>query len=508
MKKQSTIILDLVPADHSLLSLDGIMTDRSSADNIIPLIVRGRIVEEDLVEHKGRYSEMTFRAPDVSKHLDKILLQDPLALRDLYQISLDDIYDYLEALGRRLDYRNNPHMAKSLDMLIAAGLYSREMAICQYEVCPSILRRASVEEMVEKNIGRKYLDGWVNDTMQDREIAVRAFGARAVHVIAGNSPMITLLTIIMNAVTRSDAIIKIPSNDPYMSTAVARTMIEMAPEHPLTRHVTVAYWKGGDDLFERALYDPINIEKLVAWGGFSGMRSIRKYLAPGIDLVALDPKISGSIIGKEAFISESTMLDVAGKAAADVGYMNQGGCMNSKTLFIETGLDPNGIERANHFGKLLFDAIQNLPANLSSLHPAFNPDLRSEIEGIRYSDAFRVIGGKGAEGAVIVSQTEEEVDFSDKLDCRVANLVPVESIADAMRHITVHMQTIGIYPDRLKAELRDECALRGSQRIVSLGRALAANWAGPHDAIEPFRRIVRWLRDDTVTRGGGIVLPI
>jgi len=23
-------------------------------------------------------------------------------------------------------------------------------------------------------------------------------------------------------------------------------MIDMAPDHPLTRHVSVAYWKGGD----------------------------------------------------------------------------------------------------------------------------------------------------------------------------------------------------------------------------------------------------------------------
>jgi Acyl-CoA reductase (LuxC) len=474
---------------------------------IIPLIVRGRIIEDDLVVHKGRYSDMTFQAPDVGKHLDEIVLRDPLALSDLYRISLDEIYDYLESLGQRLDYRKNPHMAKSLDMLIAAGLYSRQMAICQYEICPSILRRASVEEMVEKNIGRKYLDGWVTETMTDREVAIRAFGARTVHVIAGNSPMVALLTFIMNAVTRSDAIVKIPSNDPYMSTAVARSMIEMAPDHPLTKHVTVAYWKGGDDVVERALYDSKNVEKVVAWGGFAGMRSIRKYLAPGIDLVALDPKISGSIIGREAFASEETMREVAGKAAADVGYMNQGGCMNSKTLFIESGLDAKGIETANRFGELLFDAIQALPVSLSSVHPAFNADLRSEIDGIRYSDAFRVIGGKSSEGAVIVSQEEAEVDFSDLLDCRVANLVPVASIADAMRHVTVHMQTIGIYPDALKAKLRDECALRGSQRIVSLGRALAANWAGPHDAIEPFRRAVRWLRDDTMKKGGGIVLP-
>jgi Acyl-CoA reductase (LuxC) len=476
-------------------------------DDVIPLIVRGRIIRTDLIEYGTRSDDLKFRSPDVKKHLSSIVLKDPLALRDLYRISLDEIIEFLGELGSRLNYRSNPHVAKSLELMLGTNIYSREMAMALFDVLPNLLTRAPLEEIIEENIGRKYLEGWVTRPMLDREVAVRAFGARAVHVIAGNSPLVAVLTVLMNAVTRSDAIIKIPSNDPYMSTALAQTMIEMAPHHPLTRHLTVAYWKGGDEAFERELYDARHIEKIVAWGGFAGMRSVRKYLAPGIDLVALDPKISGSIVGRDAFASQAAIQDAASRAAADIGYMNQGACGSARSIFVESGLDAAGIENANKFGALLFDAIQRLPINLSSPHPAFDAVLRAEIEGIRYSDGFRVFGGKGSEGAVIVSQEEEEVDFSDRLDCRVANIVPVASISDAMKHVTVHMQTIGIYPDRLKAELRDECALRGGQRIVSLGRALSANWAGPHDAIEPLRRMVRWLRDDYVTRDTGMVLP-
>lgn len=479
----------------------------TGADNIIPLIVRGEIIDGDLVEHVARGGELVFRTPDVSRYIDALVLKDPLALRDLYALSLDDVIDYLGALAPLLDYRINPHVAKSLELMLSANLFSRDMATAVFDVLPNILRRASIEEIIAENIGRDYLEGWVSHRMMDREVAVRAFGARSIHVIAGNSPMVALLTVLMNAITRGDAIIKIPSNDPYFSVALAQTMIEMAPGHPLTRHLSVAYWKGGDEKVERALYDPRNIEKIVAWGGFAGMRSIRQYLSPGLDLVALDPKISGSIVGREAFASDETIHDAARKAAADIGYMNQGACGNARTIFVETGLDAAGIDKANRFGKLVFEAIQALPPTLSSPHPAFDPVLRAEIDGIRYSDMFRVFGGKGAEGAVIVSQEDEEVDFSERLDCRVANVVPVADIAEAMRHVTVHMQTIGIYPDSLKETLRDECALRGGQRVVSLGRAIAANWAGPHDAIEPLRRMVRWLRDDSLTHDSGIILP-
>ena len=100
---------------------------------------------------------------------------------------------------------------------------------------------------------------------------------------------------------------------------------------------------------------------------------------------------------------------------------------------------------------------------------------------------------------MIVSQSEEPVDFADRLDCRVANLVPVDAAEDALRYLTIHTQTIGIYPDELKVRLRDECAVRGGQRLVSLGSATAADMIGPWDAIQLLSRMVRWLRDDTLT---------
>ena len=81
-------------------------------------------------------------------------------------------------------------------------------------------------------------------------------------------------------------------------------MIDMAPDHPITRHVSVAYWKGGDQRIEAHLYDPRRIEKIVAWGGFAGIKHVTQYLQPGLDLITLDPKHSGTIIGPEAFEDE------------------------------------------------------------------------------------------------------------------------------------------------------------------------------------------------------------
>lgn len=62
---------------------------------------------------------------------------------------------------------------------------------------------------------------------------------------------------------------------------------------------------------------------------------------------------------------------------------------------------------------------------------------------------------------VIVSHMEEPVDFAPMLANRVLNLVPVDDVETAFRAVTSYTQTIGIWPENLKIELRDRLASHG-----------------------------------------------
>src|SRR6202021_1337306 len=154
--------------------------------------------------------------------------------------------------------------------------------------------------------------GGVDSPLADGTVAsVRAFGARALHIIPGNGGGSAANAIVKNAFTRSDCIIKTPSNNPYSAVAIARPMCEMAPDHPITKHVTVAYWRGGDEELERRLYQPHNIEKILAWGGFASVKHVTRYIQPGLELISLDPKFSPSVLGREALESEEMMRAAA-----------------------------------------------------------------------------------------------------------------------------------------------------------------------------------------------------
>jgi hypothetical protein len=319
------------------------------------------------------------------------------------------------------------------------------------------------------------------------------------HIIAGNAPAIAAMTIVRNAITRSDAIIKSPSNDPLTATAIARTMVDMAPDHPITRHLAVAYWKGGDEAFEQRLYQPEHVEKIVAWGGLASIRHVTRYIQPGLELITLDPKRSATIIGPEAFAEEDTLRMVARRTAADIGIGNQLYCVNARVIFAITGTGPDGIDRAERLGRLVYDEVQALPPSQSTPAKRFDAALRAEIDALRVaSNWHRVIGGEHDEGAVIVSTLDEPVDFYPSLGGRVANVVPVDSVADILPHINAYTQTVGIYPEALKKELRDVLPFYGAQRLVSLGQATDMASPGlPQDGIEPLRRSVKWIVEES-----------
>src|SRR3546814_18806411 len=121
-----------------------------------------------------------------------------------------------------------------------------------------------IRAIADRTIGIDYLEGWVEQprgVLSGNKIRLRAFGARCVHVIAGNAPGISVQTLVWNAISRSDALLKTPSNAPVTAQAVARTMLDMDPDHPLPRPLRVAYWTGGAAEVQQFLYYTIGIEK-------------------------------------------------------------------------------------------------------------------------------------------------------------------------------------------------------------------------------------------------------
>ena len=46
--------------------------------------------------------------------------------------------------------------------------------------------------MVDFNIGVDYLDSWVTQDINGSRVGIRAYGARTLHIVAGNGPVLTI----------------------------------------------------------------------------------------------------------------------------------------------------------------------------------------------------------------------------------------------------------------------------------------------------------------------------
>lgn len=472
----------------------------------IPIVSRGRIImpgADDVVEFKGR-GGATFRSPDPHKHIPDLVLGNKALLADLNAIKIAEIVDFLAEVGKRMRLADNIHLQQSFALALQAGGLAEPILRGVYDDLPRMFDAKSLTQLVDATIGIPYLDGWVPAKGEHGNVRVRAVGTRQLHITAGNVPVVAALTIVRAALTKSDCLIKSPSNDPLTANAIARTMIEIDAGHPVTKHVAVAYWKGGDEHMESQIVRTSRIDKITAWGGMSSVKHIQKFLTPGIDLTALNPKYSMSMIGREALESEEAMQEAATGLAVISGFYNQTACANTRIVYVESETDDASLERVIALGRKIVAAFQALPPVISTPACAPNKDLEAEMAAVALEDDFYHVEGDTVQGGFVVSRFSGRIDFYDKLNNRVVNLVPMPNLLEVTQWCDDTTQTVGVYPESLRDRLLDAFSLAGVQRMVPLSggdpmrifdvmHTLPPGM--PHDGIEPMRRNVRWVID-------------
>ncbi|MHA2295446.1 MAG: acyl-CoA reductase [Candidatus Hodarchaeales archaeon] len=467
----------------------------------IKFIIRGKVYEGSEIEFTNRDRSMTFISPSSAKLVSKIILRDASSLvNDFKGIKIQEIIDFLAETGQALEYNRNPLMQEACALSVPFNGLTPSIIENSYKQVPMFFSEPVLKTMVENEIGSQFLDGWIEVPVLAGRARVRAYGAKALHIIAGNVPLVAALSIIRGALTKSDNIIKLPSNDPLTATAILTTMRDIDRNHPVVKHFSAVYWKGGDQEFERRLVTPYNLEKIVAWGGHNSIKHIKNLVGPGIDLITLDPKFSISIIGEEAFKSEESIKRAAFLAAIDSAAFNQEACVTSRTHFVRT--TP---EKASIYSRYLFRFMQEQDPSISTKPKFFPSSLKESIDSLRYlDDFFEVIGGEDGEGAVITSLAGEPVEFFPS--CKTVNVIPIQDYQEALELVTVTTQTVGIYPEMLKDKLMDHLVAKGVQRFVSLGQAAGGMVGVPHDAIEPMRRACKWIVNEVNTSINDILI--
>ena len=448
-----------------------------------PFFVSGKLIAAIEKRHRSRDLGVDFVTPKLDLDALITLRTEP---GPLFDVKLNEILDFLAATGERMRLDRGGYLREAVDRIAATNVLPRAVIEHNVRMAADYMNKAKLLEYAEQNLGdARVLDEWlprVDST--GRRSFTRAFPPRLIHVLPGNSPLVSAQSIALGAMVKAVNLFKMGSSDPFMAVAILRTMLDVDPDHPVPRSMSAVYWRGGDEQVERAIFQPQYFDKIVAWGGGDAISNVIKYLMPGLQLVSFDPKTSISMIGMEAFDSEETLEEVATRAANDVGLLNQEACVCSRVLFVE-----GGRQQVDRFCERLQRKLVDRNA-LSGKAPPLPRDLAEEVDSMRLmDDEFGVWGV--ADGSGLVVRSDEPVDFHPIN--KTANVVPVKSLKDALKYVNVATQTVGVYPPARQVELRDGLASGGAQRIVRLGDAGGQSIGAPHDAMYVMHRFVHWI---------------
>ncbi|KHK89172.1 acyl-CoA reductase [Novosphingobium malaysiense] len=456
-------------------------TQTSPLTGAVPHVIKGEVVE-GADEDYGR-----FRTPRLD--LDALVWPrcDAPPAAD---VPVAEIIDILVQLGDWIG--RDPEGALERAMLASAGTNPLERGVLErsYGSLPRCFERASLEFQVEQELGgADVLDGWREvRTPYGTTARIRAFPPRLIHIVAGNAPGVTAMTVARGALTKGVHLLKLPSNDLYTASAVLRGLSAVAPGHPLSRSFSAAYWRGGDRHVESMLFRPIFFDKLVAWGGESALRSAKEYIGPGFELVAFDPKTSISMIGREVHASDALRAEVADKAAADATVMDQQACCSSRFQFVE-----GSMEEVEAYAAALQARLGVERAMCSACTTPPSGEIREEIEALEMLEPdYKVFGTFDGRGIVI--RSEVPVDFYP--DGKVVNVVRVDRLEDAILEANVATQTVGVFPESRRRALRNVLAAQGVQRVTAIGSAGNVQAGLPHDGFLPLQRFIRWVNDE------------
>src|SRR5690349_16976483 len=106
----------------------------------IPIISRGRIIrptEDDLAIYNARGGAQ-FRSPDPHRHIQDLVMGNPVLLTDLMDTPTSQIIEFLVEVGKRLRLDDNPFFQESFELGLLAGGLSEPILRSVYERLPGM----------------------------------------------------------------------------------------------------------------------------------------------------------------------------------------------------------------------------------------------------------------------------------------------------------------------------------------------------------------------------------
>jgi hypothetical protein len=422
-----------------------------------------------------------YEAAPVMESIEPLIARLREAQERLRAVAVDDLVGLCDAAARNWTQPDN-----------AMADFIREGRL---GFLPLWLRRANLQTLLRRSLRGKpeALDRFVHLDDNDK-MAVRAQPqGLAVHWVAGNVPVLGMLSVVQAMITKNANLVKVsrrsPGVLPHLLAGLAAAEYrndagQKVTGRILTDAMAVVYCDRDDQDAARELSKAADIR--VAWGGRDAVEAIinfpRRY---GTEDIVFGPKLSCAIVGAERMADAETARKTAAAIAADASAFDQQGCNSPHTVFVERG----GSIAPAEFARLLGEAMEteSRRAPLAEIDSA----AAMNVLAIRTEYAMRgeVHHSRDIQWAVVYS--DDDKGLADPCYLRTVYVRTVDNAFDVVNQCSSQTQTVGLAIDDRGESLADALTARGVERCPAVGAMRI--YDAPWDGLFAMDRMVRWV---------------
>ena len=356
----------------------------------------------------------------------------------------------------------------------------------------NFLRKHNLQSIMKSSLNGNILsiDKFVKSEPLNKLIKANPRGI-ITHWLAGNVPILGMISLIQGILTKNTNIIKLPKQNgmilPLMVSHISNFSLELdnvfINGNDLIKSCMFIYVNRDDEKSQELLSKKSDVR--IAWGGREAVETVmslpRRY---GTDDIIFGPKYSFAAVGKNSFDSDK-LDDLTYRLALDASIFEQQGCNSPHTVFIEEGSEITPLIFAQNLADAMEKVLKRIP------QPLIDSSVAYQIAKNRSNFAFtgKVFASKGTEWSVIFSNNP---GLENACYYRTIFVKPVKDLKDILKFIEHRKhQTLGlsINPSH-KIEFAELAINNGIERITELGKMSVFDY--PWDGIFPINQLVRW----------------
>jgi hypothetical protein len=360
---------------------------------------------------------------------------------------------------------------------------------------PLWLRRANLQTLAQRSLrGRpETLDRFTSLGGTDGMMVRAQPRGLVVHWVAGNVPVLGLLSLVQSLLCKNANLLKVsrtrPGILPYLLAALSESTYvtargETLSGRLLTDTIAVVYAEREDEAAAQELSRLADVR--VAWGGREAVEAIvnlpRRY---GTEDIVFGPKLSFAIVGRERLAADDVAHRTAIAIAADACAFDQQGCNSPHTVFVERG----GAIAPAEFARMLGQAME-AESRRGPLEEV-DPVAAMNALGVRTEYAMRgeTHHSRDIQWAVVYS--DDDKGLAEPCYLRTLFVRPVDDVFEVAAFCSSQTQTAGLAVDDRRYALADVLTARGVERCPMVGAMRI--YDAPWDGLFAMDRLVRWV---------------